>query len=107
MRIGGSANTQEFGIECLADSEQIKTKSNHGVSVSAWRNLKSIAGLLDMAPGVGFPLKTRDQRIFWVIQHIYNQQMRMYTDRVHSVENRIVNIYQPYVKPIVRGKDKV
>lgn len=30
----------------------------------------------------------------------------MYKERIHSVDNRIVNIYQPYVRPIVRGKDK-
>ena len=30
----------------------------------------------------------------------------MYKDHTHSVENRIVNIYQPHVRPIVRGKDK-
>ena len=30
----------------------------------------------------------------------------MYKDHTHSVENRIVNIYQPYIRPIVRGKDK-
>ncbi len=70
------------------------------------RNLKSIDGLLDKSPGVSFPLGTRDQRIFWVIQHIYDQQNKMYKNRIHSVENRIVNIYQPYVRPIVRGKDK-
>jgi len=70
------------------------------------RNLKSINGLLDSGPGTPFPLKTRDQQIFWVIQHIYDQQSTMYQGRTHSVENRIVNIYQPYVRPIVRGKDK-
>jgi hypothetical protein len=70
------------------------------------RNLKSINGLLDKSPGMRFPLETRDQRIFWVIQHIYDQQTRMYKDHVHSTDNRIVNIYQPYVRPIVRGKDK-
>jgi IS5 family transposase len=70
------------------------------------RNLKSINGLLDKSPWMRFPLETRDQRIFWVIQHIYDQQIRMYKDHVHSIDNRIVNIYQPYVRPIVRGKDK-
>ena len=70
------------------------------------RNLKSINGLLDSSPGTPFPLETRDQRIFWVIQHIYDQQSTMYQGRTHSVENRIVNIYQPYIRPIVRGKDK-
>ncbi len=70
------------------------------------RNLKSINGLLDRVQGDRFPLEARDQKIYWVIQNVYDQQERMYTDRTHSVENRIVNIYQPYVRPIVRGKDK-
>jgi hypothetical protein len=70
------------------------------------RNLKSINGLLDKYPGMSFPISGRDQRIFWVIQQVYDQQERMYKDHTHSVENRIVNIYQPYVRPIVRGKDK-
>lgn len=30
----------------------------------------------------------------------------MYKDHTHSVEDRIVNIYQPHVRPIVRGKDR-
>lgn len=70
------------------------------------RNLKSINGLLDRGQGDGFPLAARDQKIYWVIQNIYDQQEKMYKDHTHSVENRIVNIYQPYVRPIVRGKDK-
>lgn len=70
------------------------------------RNLKSINKLLDRSSQTSFPLEKRDQRIFWVIQHIYDQQLKMYTERTHSVDNRIVNIYQPYVRPIVRGKDK-
>jgi transposase, IS5 family len=70
------------------------------------RNLKNIDKILDTAEGMNFPLEHRDQRIFWVIQHIYEQQVTMYKERTHSVDNRIVNIYQPYVRPIVRGKDK-
>jgi len=70
------------------------------------RNLKSIDKLLDTAPDMNFPLENRDQRIFWAIQHIYDQQFKMYKEHTHSVDNRIVNIYQPYVRPIVRGKDK-
>ena len=30
----------------------------------------------------------------------------MHRNKSHSVDDRIVNIYQPYVRPIVRGKDK-
>jgi hypothetical protein len=70
------------------------------------RNLKSIIKILDTAPSMSFPLEHRDQRIYWVIQHIYEQQSQMYKEHTHSVDNRIVNIYQPHVRPIVRGKDK-
>lgn len=52
-----------------------------------------------------FPLPKRDQRIYWVLQHLYVQQKQMYDQREHSIPDRIVNIYQPYVRPIPRGKD--
>lgn len=70
------------------------------------RNLRSITGLLDRGLGESFPLAARDQKIYWVIQNVYDQKEKMCKDHTHSVENRIVNIYQPHVRPIVRGKDK-
>jgi IS5 family transposase len=70
------------------------------------RNIKHIHKMLDMFEGKRFPLNKRDQRIFWVIQLLYSQQEQMYRKKGHSVENRIVNIYQPYVRPIPRGKEK-
>lgn len=53
-----------------------------------------------------FPLKQRDQKIFWVIQHEFDQQMYNYQNKVHSCGDRIVNIYQPHVRSMVRGKDR-
>jgi len=53
-----------------------------------------------------FPLSKRDQKIYWVIQHLYRQQDSMYHGKTHSVKDMIVNIYQPYVRQIPRGKDK-
>ncbi len=41
-----------------------------------------------------------------VIQETYRQQHEMRHKKVHSIENRIVNIHQPHVRPIVRGKVK-
>lgn len=70
------------------------------------RNLKSIDALLDKFDNQPFPLNRRDQKIYWVIQQIYDQQNTMHRKRVHSIEHRIVNIFQPYVRPIVRGKDR-
>ena len=38
------------------------------------------------------------------IRKIYEQQKFMYDNQTHSVENRIVSISQPFLRPIVRGK---
>jgi hypothetical protein len=69
------------------------------------RNIKTINSMLDKAEDRPFPLNHRDQKIFWVLQLLYDQQMKMFKNKTHSVDDRIVNIYQPYVRPIVRGKD--
>src|SRR6266540_764042 len=46
----------------------------------------------------------RVRRSITVIQTLYDQQKYMYDKSVHSVEDRIVSIHQPHVRPIVRGK---
>jgi len=38
------------------------------------------------------------------IHKLYEQQKYMYDNHTHKVEDRIVSISQPYVRPIVRGK---
>jgi len=49
-------------------------------------------------------LSTRQQAHLETIRTLYAQQEEMYNKRTHSVENRIVSITQPWVRPIVRGK---
>jgi len=70
------------------------------------RNLKSVHMLLDAheAMHLPFPLKEREQRYLWVIHTLYDQQRLMHSTFTHSVEDRIVSIHQPHVRPIVRGK---
>lgn len=51
-----------------------------------------------------FPLNHKWQRYYWIIQTLHLQQREMFDKKSHSVENRIVNIHQPHVRPIVRGK---
>jgi hypothetical protein len=41
---------------------------------------------------------------YTVIQMLYEQQREMYEGNKHTVEERIVSISQPHVRPIVRGK---
>jgi hypothetical protein len=37
---------------------------------------------------------------------VYEQQQQMHLTNTKSIPHRIVNIHQPHVRPIVRGKDK-
>jgi hypothetical protein len=64
------------------------------------RDLKSIDKLLLKG---GTLTKQQDERLD-VIKTVYQQQLSMYTSKTHKVENRIVSISQPHIRPIVRGK---
>jgi hypothetical protein len=72
------------------------------------RNRAIIEKLLDLlgTQATRWPLSFRDQRIYWVLQHCHQQQTTMYQNKERSHPNRIVSIYQPNVRPIVRGKSK-
>ena len=49
-------------------------------------------------------LSKKEYRNLLVCSEVYRQQWEMYKERTHRIENRIVSIRQPYVRPIVRGK---
>ena len=68
------------------------------------RNIRSIEKILDTLEGI--PLKKNQYKYLLVIQHLYQQQKTMYDTKTHSVDDRIVSIHQPHVRPIVRGKAK-
>ena len=70
------------------------------------RNLATINKMLDRLLEQGLqPLwQHHHWRRFWVLQEFYRQQALMFADRRKRVDNRIVNIAQPYVRPIKRGK---
>ncbi len=71
------------------------------------RNLAHIDNLLEVykTQGIPSPLKPREKEYLAIIQIVYDQQKGMHDQKSKSVENRIVNIHQRYVRPIVRGKD--
>ena len=65
------------------------------------RNIKTIHSLMDTNVQ---PISAKSMRTFWIVQEIYRQQKQMYDNRCHQIDNRIVSVLQPYVRPIVRGK---
>ena len=66
------------------------------------RNLNSINKLLDAYPVI--PLDPKDHKYLLVISTLYDQQKQMHKSRTHQVDDRIVSIHQPHVRPMVRGK---
>jgi hypothetical protein len=69
------------------------------------RNLGHIEQLLTHWPeGTELPLPRWLLYRYWVIQHLYEQQWDMVQTRTRRCDDRIVSISQPYVRPIVRGK---
>ena len=68
------------------------------------RNLQ-ILQVMETIPGVG-TLSPRLQEKITTIELLYAQQLSMYQNKTHQVEDRIVSIHQPHVRPIIRGKAK-
>jgi hypothetical protein len=66
------------------------------------RNIKHIESLLEKSSTE--KLSKYEYKCFLVIQELYRQQKKMYDTKTNSVDDRIVSISQPHVRPIVRGK---
>jgi hypothetical protein len=66
------------------------------------RNIASINKILDCCESI--PFDKHQYKYWFVIQHLFEQQKTMYSNKIHSIEDRIVSIHQPHVRPIVRGK---
>jgi len=70
------------------------------------RNLKHIDKMLYsiLESGKQIKLTERLRKKMYVITEIYRQQQEMYDDKRKKISDRIVNVAQPWVRPIVRGK---
>lgn len=66
------------------------------------RNLRHIDKLAEMSDLRLLPRALYKKLL--VIHELYRQQRYMYINKVHKIEDRIVSIHQPHIRPIVRGK---
>jgi len=67
------------------------------------RNIKTINKLLE-STAARLLLKRRDRALIETIGKVYVQQKEMYDEKKRRIDDRIVNLYQPWVRPIKRGK---
>ena len=63
-------------------------------------------GYLERYMGEGYAPPARFIGPYLTILELYRQQKHMYDHKVHRVDNRIVSLSQPHIRPIVRGKAK-
>ena len=66
------------------------------------RDLEIVDRLLEL--GKRLPVKAFAR--LETVRKLYEQQLSMFKNRTHQVEDRIVSLGQPWVRPIVRGKAK-
>lgn len=68
------------------------------------RDLGYIEAMVRKDAGILGSLSVRQYRALLVTGELFRQQSTMYRKKCHSIEDRIVSISQPHVRPIVRGK---
>lgn len=69
------------------------------------RGQELLQSILDMGPNIHCDLSAGFYDRLKVVRTILSQQQYMYDNKVNSVKGRIVSLYKPYLRPIVRGKE--
>ena len=68
--------------------------------------VKRDLGYIEKYMSEGYAMSPKFINNYLVILELYEQQKYMFDNKVNRVDNRIVSISQPYIRPIVRGKVK-
>lgn len=69
------------------------------------RNVNQLSELIEEAKERGKTISRHVTQTFQTVKEIYTQQKQMYEANKKSVEDRIVSLHKPYIRPIKRGKD--
>jgi hypothetical protein len=72
--------------------------------VNLSQNLRGAVSYYSFADRKHLPLSNWLLRRYWVIPHLYAQQLQMHETKGLRCNDRIVSISQPWVCPNVRGK---
>ena len=96
--------------KCFLNSAKKKRKTAKEIYKANGSQLRYLRRNLDhidflLAAYKKFPLKPKDQKYLMVLHTVYDQQEEMHRTHTHRIDHRIVNIHQPHVRPIVRGKE--
>ena len=67
------------------------------------RNLSHIEQLIMLGANLE-GLSKRQYKLLLVVGEVYRQQLWLYENKKQSIDDRIVSLNQPHIRPIVRGK---
>lgn len=67
------------------------------------RNLSYIDQLIVVGASLEY-LTNRQYKMLLVVAEVYRQQLWLYENKKQSIDDRIVSLSQPHIRPIVRGK---
>lgn len=67
------------------------------------RNLAHIQQLIDLGASL-LELSNSQYKMLLVVAEVYRQQLWLYKNQKISIEDRIVSLNQPHIRPIIRGK---
>ena len=70
------------------------------------RNVRTLHQMLDRLESEGKRVNWthRQRRQFWIVQEVLRQQRAMLRDGRRRIDDRIVSVVQPHIRPIKRGK---
>lgn len=68
-----------------------------------YKVIEAYQSLLNQTQAKG--LNMADAETFKTIKLVYQQQRQRYLHPQARIPNRIVSVYKPYMRPIVRGKE--
>jgi len=71
------------------------------------RNIQSVADIVSgSSTSILDALNRTERQWIGTIIKVYHQQKGMYDTKTHQCGDRIISVFQPHVRPIVRGKSK-
>lgn len=91
----------------LAKQRQVKHKALRKAVGQQLRYLRRNLAHIDALIKAGASLTQLDKQLYrklLVISELFRQQQQMYQQRQRRIDDRIVSIAQPHIRPIVRGK---
>ena len=69
------------------------------------RNMGQLSKLTQEVKEQGQGFSRQFVEMFETVKEIYSQQKKMYEANKKSIEDRILSLHKPYIRPIKRGKD--